>query len=163
MNKLFTVCLTIALLSLGIAAQEVHENRTEAVLMILDKESNLPICRLSDQVVINSEFILENRIDNVDMASTQDVRVCEEEDVWVAVEEEMLVGMAVAPINPSSTGGLMTGLIPFLSTSIGTFICFLNNSLGRHRHKNPRACFLFFLGQRLYQLCVIYFSMLIRI
>ena len=104
MKNLFTVCLTAALLSFGAYAQEeiqdteyAYSHEAEAVLMILDKESSWPICRLSDQVKVNSEFIPENRISDTDMVSIEDIRTCQEEDVWNAVEEEMLVGMAVGP------------------------------------------------------------------
>ena len=131
-KKLMTI-FTIAFLSLGVFAQEdqfttnefpENEYETEAILMILDKKSNVPVCRLSDQVKVNSEFIPENRIGDVDTISTQDVRVCQEEDVLAAVEEEMLVGMVVphyiSPLTkmmlviasgPSALVGCQLGLI----------------------------------------------------
>ena len=125
MKNVMSVCFAIAFLSLGISAQEdqfinefpengyanTYEDGTEVVLMILDKESNLPICQFSNQVRINSEFIPENRIGDVDTTSTQDLRICQEEDVWAAVEEEMLVGMVVgtplnfSPVLPMIVGG----------------------------------------------------------
>ena len=118
--KFIIVCLAIALLGFGIQAQEgqfttdeFQENGTEVALMVLEKESNLPVCRLSNQVRINSEFIPEGRIGDVEMASIEETRVCEEEDIWNAVEEEMLVGMATltpnfAPIVlPMISGGVV--------------------------------------------------------
>ena len=82
-------------MGLNLYAQE------EAALMVLDKESGLPVCRLSDQVRINSEFIPENRIGDVEATAMEDIRICQEDDVWDAVEEEMLVGMAIGTPNVS--------------------------------------------------------------
>ena len=97
MKNYFTICLTIVFLSLAVSAQEelLTNNETEVVLMILEKESNWPMCRLSDQVRINSEFVPKNRVGNVDTTSIEDIRICQEEDVWNAVKEEMVIGMAV--------------------------------------------------------------------
>ena len=117
MKICFSVFFAMTLLGLGIQAQE---NESEAVLMVLEKESNLPVCLLSDQVRINSDFIPDNRIGNVDTASFEDIRFCEEEDVWNAVEEEMIVGMAAgtpvsfSPILPMISGGLVGCLIGYI-------------------------------------------------
>ena len=88
-NPVTLLYLIVAFVSFGVYAQE------EAVLIILDNESNRPICRFFDQMKINSNFIPEGRIGNIETTPIEDVRNCEEEDVWDAVEEEMLVGMAV--------------------------------------------------------------------
>ena len=125
MKNVFALCLTIILLSFGVHAQEdqftdeFQENGTEVALMVLEKESNLPVCRLSDQVKINAEFIPEGRIDNIETASIQDVRICQEEDVWNAVEEEMLVGMAIGPLNFSPVLPMISG------GAIGCFLGYL--------------------------------------
>ena len=141
MKNLLTVCLTITLLSLGVNAQEdmflgneiqgneyahSHENGTEeATLMVLDKESNLPICRLSDQVQINSEFIPENRIGDVETTtSIEDIRICQEDDVWDAVEEEMLVGVAIGipSVSPFTIFTTTTGISSGIGCLMGFFI-----------------------------------------
>ena len=119
MKNYFTVCLTMTLLNFGVNAQDGQflDDGTETTLMVLDKESNLPICRLSDQVRINSEFIPENRIGDVEMTSIEDIRICQEDDVWDAVEEEMLVGVAVGipslafPVKSLMTIGGLTGCL----------------------------------------------------
>ena len=124
--KNYLVCLSIGLLSIVVQAQEdwfitnepqdngyinsPDEEATQATLMILGKESNLPVCRFSDQVRVNSEFVPENRIGNVDTTSIEEVRVCQEEDIWATVEEEMTVGMAIG----------------------GTPITFLASQIGKH-------------------------------
>ena len=144
MKNIMSVCFVIAFLSLGIFAQEdqfinefsengyvnSYEDGTEAVLTILEKESNLPVCRFSNQVRINSEFIPENRIGDVDTTSIEALRICQEEDVWAAVEEEMLVGMVVgtplnfSPVLPMIGGGvfgcLMGYTVQLAETEVGT-------------------------------------------
>ena len=113
----------IALLNFGVHAQD----EAEAVLMILDKESNWPMCRFSDQMKIHSEFVPENRIGDTDMVSTEEIRICEEEDVWNAVEEEMLVGMAIGtpslpillPMGIGGTIGCIMGYATYRNTTKG--------------------------------------------
>ena len=127
MKNFVALCLII-LLSLGVNAQEgqiLDNNGTEATLMVLDKESGIPVCRLSDQVRINSKFIPENRIGDVETTSIEDIRICQEDDVWDAVEEKMLVGVVIGPTGPIKN--LISGTIPSVSTGIGTLICAFND------------------------------------
>ena len=127
MKKTITVCL-MTFLGFGISAQEdqfnnefpENEDGREAVLMILDKESNVPVCRLSDQVKINSELIPENRIGDVGTTSTQDVRVCQEEDVWEAALDDEEIVIAIAAPNISS---LMSSTVPIISFAAGSIVC----------------------------------------
>ena len=142
-NYLFTLCLTMTFLSFEISAQE-DQYTADAVLMILEKESNLPVCRLSDQVRINSEFIPKNRIGDVEMASIEDIRVCEEEDVWNAVEEEVIVGMAVGTPNFAPV------VLPMISGGVvGCFMGYMlqwGETIGTGTQtSNPLARFMFYV------------------
>ena len=142
MKNFVTVCFMIAFLSFGIQAQEgqlitneLQGNEAEAALMILDKESNWPICRLSDQVSINSELLPEDRIGDVDTTSIEDVKLCDEEDIWNAVEEEMLVGMAAPSVS------VMNGLVIPIAAMSGFSGCIFGlarPSDGRFDNNNMR-------------------------
>ena len=135
MKNVMSVCFAIAFLSLGISAQEdqfnnefpengyanIYENGTEAILMILEKESNLPVCQLSDQVRINSDFIPENRIGNSETTSTQDVRICQEEDVWEAAlnDEEIVIAIAA----PKILSLMSNNAVTIISFTAGSLLC----------------------------------------
>ena len=161
MKNVMSVCFAIAflILSLGISAQEdqfnnefpengyanTYEDGTEAVLMILEKESNFPVCRLSDQVRVNSDFIPENRIGNSETTSIQDVRICQEEDVWVAVEEEMIVGTAIG--NPTNVSWAILGKVGLVSAGIGCFFGIVTEALnGEKFYKNMATAMSLGLG-----------------
>ena len=106
MKKLMIVFLATTFLSLGVQAQneefELQEHEVATALMFLDRESNLPVCRLSsNELILDSAFVPEDRVGDIDTTSIGDMRVCQTEDVLNAFEEKMLIGMVVSPTDPS--------------------------------------------------------------
>ena len=137
MSKSIIVLSFLWLLSSNVFAQDDHiitndEDEIEVVAMILDKESGLPVCRFSEQVRINnSEFVPENRLGDVDMASVEGIRVCQEEDIWVAVEEEVVGTAAGVPpfaVTPAllakvgAIGGVIGCIVGVLEEGLSTAI-----------------------------------------
>ena len=96
--KNLLLCLVVGL-SIGISARGndiiVDEGGIESTLVLVTKETNFPVCRLSGEVRMNPEFIqdmLPERINAADEINIDEIRVCQEEDIWDAIDEEMLIG-----------------------------------------------------------------------
>ena len=96
--KNLLLCLVVGL-SIGISAQEndiiVDEGGVESALILVTKETNVPVCRLSGEVRMNPEFIqdmLPERVNVADEINIEEIRICQEEDISDAIDEEMLIG-----------------------------------------------------------------------
>ena len=96
--KNLLLCLVVGL-SIGISAQEndiiADEGGVESALILVTKETNVPVCRLSGEVRMNPEFIqdmLPERINAADEINIEEIRICQEEDISDAIDEEMLIG-----------------------------------------------------------------------
>ena len=101
------------------------ENGTEAAAVLLDREMGLPVCRFSDEVRLNPKsmkFLPDDRIDDIHQVNIDEVRVCQQRDVWEAAlnDEEIVIAIAAPNINISF---LMSGTVPIISFVAGSLLC----------------------------------------
>ena len=124
--KNFIMSFVVGLLSIESFAQVEgempaysYEDWTETIAVLLDREMGLPVCRFSNEVRINPEsvkFLPKERIDDTRQVNIDEVRICQQKDVWLAAlnNEEIVIAIAFPNIS-----GLMSHIVPGIAFVAG--------------------------------------------
>ena len=105
-----------------------YENGTDVVMVLLDKETGLPVCRLSDEVQMKSQFVKDilpdERTDYIQV-NIDELRVCQEENISAAIDEEISLGLALpASLGPNTPLGFaMSHFVPVVAFVAGSLLC----------------------------------------